>query len=150
MKKFFNMFFTTMGLVALLICLVACDSSVNYEDIGIVVDVPSEVANALFDTETQEEARELVSDQISDEKIEAFRNDIKNSGCTGIFVLTGSNTSSYEEVMSEKPTLQKNQSCVSVLLTKEKEDFAGKAYLIVQKNPSTEKSYIIDMGFKAT
>ena len=150
MKKFFALFLVLTVLTVLLLGSVACGSGTGYEDKGMVVDLPSDVASALFDTETLTEARELVSDQISDEQIQVLKDDIKNSGCTGIFVVFGSSTSSYYEVMGTEPTLQKNQSCVSAILLSDRENDAGKVYFIVQNNPSTNKSYIIEMGLKLT
>lgn len=135
---------------AFLICCVACN---KYEDRGMAVDDPSEIAFAIFfafDKQDLEEARELVSEIISDEDIQALSDSYNDCDASDTIVQPGSDASSYIEIKGDEPSLKRNQSVVSVILKKGGvmgED-VGWICFIVQKNPSTGKSYIIDMGIK--
>ena len=132
----------TLSLALLLVIstIAACDGT-QYEDKG-VEGSPSRVIDKFFDS-SLEHAVKLCSSNLDPLHIE----DILEKSATETYnhilyhmVLTQKDGyDSYENIHGKRPELGKNETIYGIVVTRE---MGGAGYVIIVKNPKTEKYYI--------
>jgi hypothetical protein len=147
MKKVFSLIF----IFTIVFIFYGCSDNRQYEDIGIEVEEPYEVVKSLFEADDANR-RDYVSLNINDDKMNQTLEAFYNSGFYPLFFEGSLGYTRVNDVDSY--SVVENQEHVTVMLnirdnaTGALFQGGGYMYFIIEKNPKTNKSYIVDLGIK--